>query len=412
MAINPSIPLQSRPYQDQTLDTVGTFLAFKDREAQRQRQAEMDQRQARLDTEAEGERAYQRKQRQDADERAGKVRDVWAHAIDPQTGRPDYKKAAQSLAGIDPKAAIEAWDKLDVEEQKKVQEEYRKNTEIAAMAESVLSAPVEERPGRYMAARALAIKKGLANEQDIPPLGGPSQTDWTQPGGESAYASAPTWTPADQDRMESIFALSAGFKGVIDRATAERKAKADAAKAEKVTFKNPETRIVDGKRMDVVQGSDNNWYLPGSQTPIDAARVKPVPEKPTGEKSDTEDDKRYNRWVAEYNRQIAGIRSRNQDRATSFGDIGGKTPEAEPTWREWVKKEKNVDLEQAFPSWYGKPPAADAGPTAAPARPAAAAAPAGDKTVTTAELTAIAKRRGTTVEQEKQRAAAAGYTVR
>lgn len=58
-----------------------------------------------------------------------------------------------------------------------------------------------------------------------------------------------------------------------------------AALVDPVKFpRGPETRLVDGKRQDVLYGSDGNAYLPGdAKTPLSADRVKPLPEKQTGD---------------------------------------------------------------------------------------------------------------------------------
>ena len=47
--------------------------------------------------------------------------------------------------------------------------------------------------------------------------------------------------------------------------------------AKAVTFRN-EVRLVDGRRRDVLLGSDGNWYMPGAGTPF-TGKVEPVPEK-------------------------------------------------------------------------------------------------------------------------------------
>lgn len=65
-----------------------------------------------------------------------------------------------------------------------------------------------------------------------------------------------------------------------------------------VTFRN-EIKIVDGRRRDVLLGSDGNWYFPGdTKKPISEARVRPVPDKEPEPKAT--DDPALPRGVVDY----------------------------------------------------------------------------------------------------------------
>ncbi|HYE84840.1 MAG TPA: hypothetical protein VEA16_00695 [Vicinamibacterales bacterium] len=198
-----------------------------------------------------------------------------------------------------------------------------------------------------------------------------------------------------------------------------------------VTFKEPVLKLINGRPGLIVHASDNQWYLPGTSTPF-TGRVEPLPkeEKPTDEGPTRAQRSTAERWKFGQLKSLedafkksqsggdAGFVITGQDGSTiSLGGSGKR-----PMTTEELNASK-LAIENAYrlsiglsplnelpASWNASKGAAQ--PATKPAAAPAAAAGGGQKTVTQAELAAIAQRRGTTVDQEKKRAAAEGFVVR
>lgn len=146
--------------------------------------------------------------------------------------------------------------------------------------------------------------------------------------------------------------------------------------AAKVTF-NPEIRIVDGQRSDVLLGSDGNWYFPGdTKKPIPAARVRPVQEKETGTKEDgitPSARAAAERWKFEQLDQLENRRLEFPERV-SDADMYNAKLQIENAYRQQLQLQPLKSLPGAWGD-VGRPMGTSTAPPAPPA-PAPVAAPA------------------------------------
>lgn len=212
--------------------------------------------------------------------RENAVRDVIARTPRGEGNAPNYEQISRELMAIDPERAVQMQAIGDAQTARVERATQKRAQDVAR----ILGEAVDE--------ASWTTARGALEQQGLPLDGLPE-----------------TWSPEAKKFRDDSIQRAMTFDSWLNLKFAKEKVptreiktkNADgsettrivadvagqtftsAAEPKALTFpRGPETRMVDGKRRDVVMASDGNWYIPGdTKTALDPKRVLPEPPKVT-----------------------------------------------------------------------------------------------------------------------------------